>query len=58
MNELKWIEWIEGIDLEQPYGNLPMVSRRCPYENDLMLVIWSNPIKMIRFDEKWMNWSE
>ena len=58
LSEMRWNEWIEGNELEQPYGNGPMVRRRCPYENDLMLVIWSNPIKMIRFDEKWMNWSE
>ena len=35
-----------------------MVDRRCPYQSDLRWVIWSNPIKMIRFNEKWMNWSE
>ena len=35
-----------------------MVRTRCPYESDLRWVIWSNPIKMIRFNEKWMNWSE
>ena len=64
MNELKWIEWIEvkwviwWIWLCEPYGKIPMVSRRCPYESDLRWVIWSNPIKMIRFNEKWMNWSE
>ena len=61
MNELKWIEWIEvkwviwWIWLCEPYGKVPMVSRRCPYESDLRWVIWSNPIKMIRIDEKWMN---
>ena len=64
MNELKWIEWIEvkwviwWIWLCEPYGKVPMVDRRCPYESDLRWVIWSNPIKMIRFNEKWMNWSE
>ena len=64
MNELKWIEWIEvkwviwWIWLCEPYGKVPMVSRRCPYESDLRWVIWSNPIKMIRIDEKWMKWSE
>ena len=26
---------MDGNDLEQPYGNLPMVGRRCPYESDL-----------------------
>ena len=64
MNELKWIEWNEvkwviwWKWLCEPYGKVPMVSRRCPYESDLRWVIWSNPIKMIRFNEKWMNWSE
>ena len=61
MNELKWIEWIEvkwviwWIWLCEPYGKVPMVSRRCPYESDLRWVIWSNPFEMIRIDEKWMN---
>ena len=32
---MKWNEWFEGIDLEQPYGKGPMVSRRCPYQSDL-----------------------
>ena len=57
---------MDGIDLEQPYGNLPMVRRRCPYENDLMWVKMSVPIKMIRIDEiwtrisemKWIEWNE
>ena len=44
---MKWNEWFEGIDLEQPYGKGPMVSRRWtlwkwlemsdlikPYQND------------------------
>ena len=57
----EWIEWIEvkwvngWIWLCEPYGKVPMVSRRCPYESDLRWVIWSYPIKMIRIDEKWMN---
>ena len=58
MSEMKWNEWFDGNDLEQPYGNGPMVSWECPYESDLMLVIWSNPFKMNGIDEKWMNWSE
>ena len=24
LSEMKWNEWFEGIDLEQPYGNGPM----------------------------------
>ena len=64
ISEMKWIEWNEwfdGFDLEQPYGNGPMVSRRCPYQNDLICLLWPNPFKMIRIDEKWVNrvkWSE
>ena len=50
---MKWVIW--WIWLCEPYGKVPMVSRRCPYESDLRWVIWSNPIKMIRIDEKWMN---
>ena len=26
---------MDGNDLEQPYGKVPMVDRRCPYQNDL-----------------------
>ena len=55
---MKWYEWIEGSELEQPYGNLPMVRRRCPYENDLMWVKMKVPIKMIRIDEIWTRISE
>ena len=44
-SEMKWNEWFEGSELEQPYGNGPMVDRRwtlwkwldvsenqCPYQ--------------------------
>ena len=55
---MKWNEWFEGIDLEQPYGNLPMVGRRCPYESDLDEPYEKVPIKMNGFNEKWMKWSE
>ena len=64
MNELKWIEWIEwnewfdGFDFVNPMGKSLWVENECPYESDLRWVIWSNPIKMIRIDEKWMKWSE
>ena len=37
-------------DLEQPYGNGPMVSWECPYQNDLNEPYENVPIKMIRFD--------
>ena len=49
---------MDGNDLEQPYGNLPMVERECPYQNDLNEPYENVPIKMIRFNEKWMKWSE
>ena len=58
MNELKWIEvkWrIWRIWLCEPYGNGPMVDWECPYQNDLICLLWPNPFKMIRIDEKWMN---
>ena len=49
---------MDGIDLEQPYGNLPMVDRRCPYQSDLNEPYENVPIKMNGIDEKWMKWSE
>ena len=64
MNEVKWIEWnewFEGFDLEQPYGKVPMVDRRCPYESDLNEPYKKVPIKMNGIDENWVNrvkWSE
>ena len=60
----EWIEWNEVnrgemSDLKDltlnPMGMVLWVGWECPYGSDLMLVIWSNPIKMIRIDEKWMN---
>ena len=64
MNEMKWIEWNDmkwvnwRIWLCEPYGKVPMVDRRCPYEIDLIDHNENVPIKMIRIDEKWMKWSE
>ena len=61
MNELRWIEvkWvIWRIWLCEPYGNGPMVRRRCPYQSDLNEPYEKVPIKMNGIDEKWMNWSE
>ena len=47
MNELKWVEWMDESEWEQPYGNGPMSGLRgtlskwldvsenqCPYQND------------------------
>ena len=59
MNELRWIEvkWvIWRIWLCEPYGNGPMVRRRCPYQSDLNEPYEKVPIKMNGIDEKWMNW--
>ena len=49
---------MDGNDLEQPYGNGPMVSWECPYGSDWNEPYEKVPIKMIRIDEKWMKWSE
>ena len=46
---------MDGNDLEQPYGNGPMVSWECPYESDLNEPYEKVPIKMNGIDEKWMN---
>ena len=53
--EMRWNEWIDGIDLEQPYENGPMVERGQPYENDLNEPYEKVPIKMNGFIEKWVN---
>ena len=34
------------------------VENECPYQNDLSDPYENVPIKMIRIDEIWMNWSE
>ena len=58
-----WLEWYQWespyvqlnecpyeSDLEQPYGNGPMVDRECPYQNDWNDLNEKVPIKMMRFD--------
>ena len=58
-SEMYWIEvnwWIWNIWLCEPYEKVPMVGWRCPYQNDLICLLWPNPFKMIRIDEKWVNW--
>ena len=35
ISEIKWNDGFDGFDLEQPYEKVPMVDRRCPYQNDL-----------------------
>ena len=50
ISEIKWNEWFDGFDLEQPYGKVPMVDWECPYQNDLNEPYENVPIKMIRFD--------
>ena len=35
LSEMKWNEWFDGFDLNEPYGKIPMVRRKCPYQSDL-----------------------
>ena len=67
LNELKWIEWNEvkwriwRIWLCKPYEKVPMVGWRCPYQSDLICLLWPNPFKMNGINEKWVNrvkWDE
>ena len=43
---------MDGNELEQPYGNGPMVSRECPYQSDLSEPYENVTIKMNGIDEK------
>ena len=57
ISEMRWNEWFDGIDLEQPYEKVPMASwMSVPMEVTWVKVKINVPIKMIRIDEKWMNW--
>ena len=61
ISEMKWIEWnewFEGFDFVNPMARSLWVENECPYESDLRWVIWSNPIKMNGFNEKWVNRGE
>ena len=65
MNELKWIErfemkWVNWrSDLEQPYGNGPMVRRRCPYESDLSEPNGNLPMSWEWVSLSiWLDWSQ
>ena len=53
LKDLTWnpfkVTWVNSVGISL------WVENECPYESDLRWVIWSNPIKMIRIDEKWMN---
>ena len=49
---------MDGNDLEQPYGNGPMVDWECPYQSDWNEHYENVPIKMNGIDEIWMKWSE
>ena len=49
---------MDGNELEQPYGKVPMVDRRCPYQSDLSKDDLTKHYQMNGIDEKWMNWSE
>ena len=60
---MKWNEWFEGIDLEQPYGKVPMVNRRCPYQSDLskddLTKHYQNEWNRWEMNElKWVEWIE
>ena len=48
---MRWNEWFDGIDLEQPYGNLPMVERECPYQSDL-----SESVNECPYQFEWIRW--
>ena len=56
LKDLTWnpfkVTWVNSVGISL------WVENECPYQSDLRWVIWSNPIKMIRFNEKWINWSE
>ena len=58
LSEMRWNGWIEGNDLEQPYGKVPMVEWRCPYQSDLSKDDLTKHYQMNGIDEIWMNWSE
>ena len=45
---------MDGNDLEQPYGKVPMVDWECPYQSDLVEPYEKVPIKMNGIDEKWI----
>ena len=53
LKDLTWnpfkVTWVNSVGISL------WVENECPYQNDLMLVIWPNPIKMNGIDEKWMN---
>ena len=49
---MKWNEWFDGFDLNEPYGKVPMVRRRCPYESDL-----SEPNGKVPMSWEWMSLS-
>ncbi len=52
ISESKWNEWFDGSEREQPYENVLWVGWEVHYENR-----WIR-LKLMRIDEKWMNWSE
>ena len=58
---MKWVIW--WIWLCEPYGNLPMVDRRCPYQNDLskddLTKHYQNEWNRWEMNElKWVEWIE
>ena len=60
---MNWVKWGEMSELKDLTWNNPMgislwVGWECPYGSDLNEPYEKVPIKMIRFDEIWMNWGE
>ena len=51
LSEMKWNEWFDGFDLNEPYGKIPMVRRRCPYESDL-----SESENECPYQNEWIQW--
>ena len=57
VNRGEMSEWME-MTWNNPMRKSLWVGWECPYGSDLRWVIWSNPIKMNGFIEKWMNRGE
>ena len=58
LSEMKWNEWIEGIDFVNPMARSLWSSEGEPYESDLDEPYEKVPIKMNGIDEIWMNRGE
>ena len=59
LSEMRWNEWFEGIDLNEPYEKVPMVDRRCPYESDLSESNGKVPMSWEWMSLSiWLDWSQ